>query len=193
MRAVASANGLDVRDAGADALPFEDASLDLVTAFQSFHWFARPEVVAEFARVLRPNGRVAVVWNERDDDDPFTRGYGDAVDGFAKRTIFAARNDVPRTPLDLLAELFDPSAWTLRTGAFPHVQRLDREGLLGRVRSTSYAPREGEAYERMSAELGRLYATFRDDRGTIALRMLAETYVLDRTAGRASSASEVRE
>jgi len=61
-----------VAQVGADAefLPFADSSFDALTVAQAFHWFDTPEAVAEFARVLRPGGGLALVWNERDESDP---------------------------------------------------------------------------------------------------------------------------
>ena len=57
---------------GADAvhLPFADDSFDAVTVAQAFHWFATTDALAEFARVLRPGGGLALIWNERDESDP---------------------------------------------------------------------------------------------------------------------------
>lgn len=48
----------------AEAIPLPDGALDAVFAAQSFHWFAHDEAVAEIARVLRPTGVLAVLWNE---------------------------------------------------------------------------------------------------------------------------------
>jgi SAM-dependent methyltransferase len=56
-----------------------DASADLVTAFQAFHWFDSEAAIAEMRRILRPGGRAALVYNERDERDAFTAGYGDIV------------------------------------------------------------------------------------------------------------------
>ena len=48
---------LETRTADAEALPFPDASFDLVTCRLAFHHFTRPETsVREFARVLKPDG-----------------------------------------------------------------------------------------------------------------------------------------
>ena len=62
----------DTRPGGATAeqLPFADQSFDAVTVAQAFHWFDAPAALAEFARVLRPGGGLALVWNERDESDP---------------------------------------------------------------------------------------------------------------------------
>ena len=62
-----------VAQVGADAehLPFADGSFDAVTVAQAFHWFATAEALAEFARVLRPGGGLALIWNERDESDPW--------------------------------------------------------------------------------------------------------------------------
>jgi SAM-dependent methyltransferase len=51
----------------AQALPLESASLDAITCAQAFHWFASPASLDEFARVLRPGGRLGLVWNVRDE------------------------------------------------------------------------------------------------------------------------------
>ena len=56
--------------ADATALPFGPATFDALTVAQAFHWFATTDAVDEFARVLRPGGGLALVWNERDESDP---------------------------------------------------------------------------------------------------------------------------
>ena len=56
--------------ATAEYLPFADGSFDAVTVAQAFHWFDAPRALDEFARILGPGGRLALVWNERDESDP---------------------------------------------------------------------------------------------------------------------------
>ena len=52
--------------AGAEQIPIASDSVDLITAAQAFHWFNPPIALAEFARILRPGGAIALMWNNRD-------------------------------------------------------------------------------------------------------------------------------
>lgn len=54
-------------DGAAQALPLEDGSLDAIVCAQAFHWFASGAALDEFARVLKPGGRLGLVWNVRDE------------------------------------------------------------------------------------------------------------------------------
>lgn len=71
-----------VLDGTAEALPLADATVDAVTVAQAFHWFDQPAALAEAARVLRPGGTLALLWNLRDTSAPWVRAWGDLlVDG----------------------------------------------------------------------------------------------------------------
>jgi len=56
----------------AEALPFADASFNLVSCAQSFHWFDAGRALSECARVLRPGGALAIFWKHAARDDPYT-------------------------------------------------------------------------------------------------------------------------
>ena len=177
MRALARASGLDARDGLAEATGLPGACADVVACFQSFHWFAHHAAVAELVRLLRPRGRIALVWNERDDDDPFTFAYGEIVDRFADRMALAGFENGPELIARLLAESGLPRC---SRQTFANRQRLDYDGLLGRVRSTSYAPREGPAYAAMIAGLDELFARLARD-GAIELVYRTEVYLGERS------------
>ena len=68
----------DVRTsvAGAEKIPAADAAYDVVVSAQAFHWFDHERALPEIARVLKPAGRLAVVWNQRDERIPWVRRLG---------------------------------------------------------------------------------------------------------------------
>jgi SAM-dependent methyltransferase len=111
----------------AEAIPLPDASADVVTSAQAFHWFDHAQALPEIARVLRPGGRLALVWNSRDDRDPW----------MARLSAIIGNETVSETDVvPVLAESgrFGP----VETARFSLVQVLDRDGLLDLVLSRSY-------------------------------------------------------
>jgi SAM-dependent methyltransferase len=68
MRAVmgASAPEVDVRAGQAEQLPAENSTFDVVIAASAWHWVDEERAVPEVARVLRPGGRLALVWSGPD-------------------------------------------------------------------------------------------------------------------------------
>ena len=65
MRAVLVRRVPDVLAVGAraEALPFADDTLDTVAVSSAWHWMDLVLTVPEAARVLRPGGRLGVLWN----------------------------------------------------------------------------------------------------------------------------------
>lgn len=53
----------DAVEGTAESMPLPDESADAVTVGQAFHWFDGPAAVGEIARVLKPGGTLALVWN----------------------------------------------------------------------------------------------------------------------------------
>ena len=60
------APGVEVLAGWAEALPASDASLHAVVAASAWHWVDEERAVPEVARVLRPGGRLALVWSGPD-------------------------------------------------------------------------------------------------------------------------------
>lgn len=65
--------------ASAEELPVPDRSVDVVVSAQAFHWFDLDRALPEIARVLKPGGRLAVVWNQRDERIPWVRRLGTLI------------------------------------------------------------------------------------------------------------------
>ena len=51
----------------AERMPLADASVDVLVCAQAFHWFATDAALADIHRVLKPGGRLGLVWNVRDE------------------------------------------------------------------------------------------------------------------------------
>ena len=146
-----------------------DQSVDAVTACQAFHWFANDAAMHEFKRIARR--RAAVLQYERDENDAFTKAYGDVVRAYATDDTEALR----RRALDVF-ERFPDAVVTRRS--FAHVQRLDREAMLGRAASSSYLPASGPAGEALRRDLGALFDRFARE-GTVGLAMVTFVRVAD--------------
>lgn len=146
----------------AEATGLAEASMRLITVAQAFHWVRPVEARAEFARVLQPGGHVALVWNVRREDTPFLKGYEALLHRHAPEY---ANSGVPaQADLAVIRSFFSPADFVQHS--FPYVQRFDREGLRGRLLSSSYAPAAGTAgHEPMLADLDALFdACQRDGR-----------------------------
>ncbi|ANB13479.1 Crg1p [Sugiyamaella lignohabitans] len=67
-------------------IPLESESIDAVIVAQGFHWFANDESVKEIARILRPDGRLGLIWNYDDlealDKNSVQRSIADYIHSF---------------------------------------------------------------------------------------------------------------
>jgi SAM-dependent methyltransferase len=154
MRAAATADGrIAWIDGTAERTTLADRSVDVVTAFQAWHWVDGPLATAEARRVVRPGGRLAVVYNERDERDPFTAAYGEIVRRYATDVTEQRRAAALTQALGI-----DPARTTRQE--FGHEQTLDRAGVHARAESSSYLPQSGPAAAAMHAEIDALLDRF---------------------------------
>jgi SAM-dependent methyltransferase len=70
----------NVRAGVAEQIPLADAEVEGVFAGQAFHWFANDAAVAEIARVLRPGGVLALLWNRALEPSPLPADYRDRLE-----------------------------------------------------------------------------------------------------------------
>jgi len=122
----------------AEATGLAAASVDLVSAGQAFHWFDRQLARAEFIRILRPGGHVALVWNDRRlDATPLLQGYEALLVAHCPEYLRLVHRNVDEA---VLAEFFAPAVPV--SFVFDNRQEFDWEGLVARHLSSSFVPRE---------------------------------------------------
>ncbi len=162
------------RDGTAEATGLAAESVDLVVCAQAFHWFRQSEAIAEFHRILRAGGRLALMWNSRDVRHPLTRAYVEA--------IHAVNGEHPAERRGLEPGVVDGDGRFSppRLETFEHHQRLDRSGLIGRAASASYVPKEGPRFEDLSRRLEGLFDRHRDELGVVQLRYVTQLYLTER-------------
>jgi SAM-dependent methyltransferase len=142
----------------AEATTLADASVDLVTAAQAFHWFDVDRARLEMKRILRPGGHarsnVALVWNDRElEATAFHRDYEELL---VRRCPQYRELQGKADSVAKFDALLGAGAWTRHE--VPNEQRLDREGLVGRLLSSSYAPRPGDpTHDETFAELRAIF------------------------------------
>ena len=123
---------VEVREGTAERLPVADGVARAVAVGQAFHWFDGPAALAEMHRVLEPGGTLAVLYNERDTNEPWVA----AVDA-----VFQPwRGDAPSQRRGKWRAAFaDTSLFTaLERETFANPQRLTPAEMVARVRSISF-------------------------------------------------------
>jgi ubiquinone/menaquinone biosynthesis C-methylase UbiE len=137
----------------AEETTLPNASADFITAGQAFHWFNRERCRAEFARVLKPDGWVALIWNDRKTvATDFLVNYEKLL-----RTYATDYSKVDHKQIDdgVVKKFF---GYAPAKEAFPSLQEFDYEGLKGRLLSSSYAPEAGQpGHAEMLLELEGLF------------------------------------
>jgi SAM-dependent methyltransferase len=172
MAGPARAGGARVRQvlAGtAEDLPLAHGSADVVTVAQAWHWVDPDEATREIARVLRPGGALALVWNIRRQETPAQRELSELI---GSEDAGDPTDDLPAT---LQASgRFGP----VEHATFEHEHRLERGGLLDLVASRSHAAvLARDARSALLEEVGRLFDRHATA-GVLAVQYRAECYRL---------------
>ncbi len=140
----------------AEATTLPNASIDWIVAGQAFHWFDQAKTRQEIERILKPAGHVALIWNDRLDNDPFHQAYENFLQTQCPDYEHVNHRRVSH---DTLTQFLSPRTLSMRT--FDNAQVMDYEGLKGRLLSCSYAPKaDAPNYDTMLTELKRLFERY---------------------------------
>lgn len=135
----------------AEATTLPDASAHLIVAAQAFHWFNPEPTKKEFKRILKPGGHCAVLFNDRRvSGTPFAESYELLLQNLGSDYEKVKHKNVTEKRHRAFLGAY-------REFTFPNEQRFDFEGLLGRLRSSSYSPKEGEAFDTMAKSLRKIF------------------------------------
>lgn len=155
----------------AEATTLEAGSVDFVSAGQAFHWFEPNATRTEFRRILKANGWMVVLWNDRQTDTPFADAYENLLVKWGT-DYKRVREAYPEA--HVMQEFF--GAVTVSRKVLPNEQVLDWDGLVGRLRSSSYAPEEGHRnYAPMLADLEQLFRASEKD-GRVRMQFATHVY-----------------
>ena len=153
MRARLSAviGGVTAHAGTAEAMPLDDASAHAVTAGQAYHWFDHDRAHTEIARVLRPGGVFAPLWNIRDTSVPWVAELSRIADRLAGDG---------GTHAGWHAGDFGPRFGDSERRTFPHAVPMDRAALAEMMRTRSYyLTASPTGRRRFDAALGDLLAS----------------------------------
>lgn len=179
----------------AEATLLGDESVDIVTAAQAFHWFDVEATHREMRRILRARASedergssgssaarsggssIALVWNDRDlEATPFLRAYEELL---VRRCPKYRELQGKADSTDKFDALLGRGRWTRHTVA--NEQHLDREGLVSRLLSSSYAPRPGEpTHDETMTELRSIFD--RSAQGGLVAMLYTTVVILGRPA-----------
>ncbi|MCG5471907.1 class I SAM-dependent methyltransferase [Micromonospora sp. LAH09] len=164
----AATPGLTALAGNAESVPLPDEVADAVVVGQAYHWFDREPAHVEIARVLRPGGTFAPIWNMRDD----------RVDWVAELGRIAHLGDNAGNVFERYTD-FGPAFEPIELGEFSHHTTLTPEEVVAMLHTRSYwltAPAERRAT--VDQELRKLLATHPDLAGRETVELPYRTIVL---------------
>ena len=169
--------GVQALPGTAEAMPLAPASVDVLVCAQAFHWFANALALQEMHRVLRPGGKLALVWNVRDESTDWVAAI--------TRIITPYEGDAPRFHTGLWRApfenqtLFTPPQRTVF--AHSHVGSFEQV-VIDRFLSVSFiAALDATDKQAVEAQLRALPATFPALRqATIAFPYRTEAWLAER-------------
>ena len=149
-----------------------DDSVDLVTSFSAFHWFEPLSTLQEFHRILKPHGRLALIWNIWDETDKFTKALIDIVDMASESTPKHQnwQSKVGTPPKNPYFKSFDRLQFSER-------EQRNLTELIGLVESQGFIPLSGIKHQKIVSELENLYKQWADDRGKVSLISRTDVYI----------------
>lgn len=166
-----SYHGFIPQNGTAENTGVKSSTVNAAIAGQAFHWFDAEKTHTEFKRILKPDGIVALIWNERKTTSAFEQEYDKLI---VKHAHDYVKVDHRNINTEHIEAFFNPEPVCLEI--FANKQVFDFEGLKGRLLSSSYMPaRDDKGYEPMINDLQALFDKFQQD-GVIVINYDTKVY-----------------
>ena len=135
-----------------------DNSVDIIFAAQAFHWFDRELAKQEFFRILKPDGHIFLIWNQRIHSSPFLQGYEQLLKDHIAEYAQIMHRSIPE---DEIRDFLSPKP----IGVFRlyNFQEFDWTGFKGRVLSSSYVPKEGDIHDIIMQGIEQLFEQYAEN------------------------------
>lgn len=159
--------------AAAENTTLNSASVDFITAAQSFHWFDVKLFKQECLRIIKPGGFAALIWNTRDMTSPLIQGNREICAHYCRD--FEALQSNFDGNADDIEYFYSPRSYELHV--FKNPVFMDKTSFVGRNLSSSYAPKpEDVNYSRFVKALGKLFDRY-EKNGEIIFSYITKMYV----------------
>jgi ubiquinone/menaquinone biosynthesis C-methylase UbiE len=176
---------VEYREGTAEKTNLSDASVDLVTCFQAFHWFDRKATLAELQRILKPSGKLAIVYNLYDLGDRFSASYNRVIckaaysnplRRFYEAAIASSNLAIRWYQWRLSQALHRQNYFNTNSKRFAHVQTLNLSQLIGLTKSFSIVPLSGIAERQLLSDLTQLCGRYGDEEGKVTIKYRTLVY-----------------
>lgn len=156
-----------------DSTHLDSECVDLITVAQAFHWFEPESTKKEFLRILKDNGYLLLIWNDRKiEGQGFSFDYEEILKANCHEYKIVTHKNIEESQLKAFYEPFEYERFD-----FENSQQFDFDALLGRAKSSSYVPIEDkEIMDKIKIELRQLFDRYQND-GQVRFEYITTMYL----------------
>ncbi|MFN1835773.1 class I SAM-dependent methyltransferase [Balneola sp. MJW-20] len=164
--AAADHQGVEFKIQPAETTGLPDSSMDIVSSFQAFHWFNFAKSLAEFNRVLKKDGKLALVWSYWNEEDPFTKKYIDLISNATNKNPDSV-SPYDGFPSGFIKKWRIRFLWKFKTlpyfkevrrHRYIYTEEMNEESMIGLALSQSYLVHEGKLWDELCDKIRDLAA-----------------------------------
>ena len=145
-------------DGTAEETTLPTKTVDIIFCGQAFHWFDKTKSKKEFDRILKDQGHLVFVWNSRSTKREFQKEYENALLENIDEYKFVNHRNISDKQIQ---DFFEPKKMIVFK--IDNKQTFDLEGLKGRLKSSSYCPKSGEAYNKLMAQIKSIFDKYQSN------------------------------